>query len=480
MGLTFFVLEQGGNCMGKTFFITLFLTSFLSLTIPGAYVYADDIAELKMLIKELKDEISDMQTRHEAELNVLREGIREIREVRGILGVKESETEELRRLAGELAAKEDKKEEFNETIFKDAGLALQKLNPEISVTGDIVNTYTVDADTDRFESDFRTLGIHFESYLDPYTRFKAAIPVTTSAAVIGEAYLTRYGIVKDVNFSMGKFRQQFGVVNRWHKHGLDQVDFPLALRQIFGDGGLNQTGISFDWAMPPLFSSSQEFLIQITNGENDRVFSGNSISVPSVLAHYKNYKDLSKDTYLEIGFTGLLGWNEEWDVNSGGTTVTEKDYRHAACFGADLTVLWEPTENMRYRNLEWRNEFYWLNKRIMAPDDSGGDIINAWGVYSYLQAKISRTLDIGLRGDFYMPDDKNYADISGLSLAPLAYVEKDPYQWQISPYITWWQSPFVKFRLEYDHLDGRNLAQPEDKIMLQAVFAVGPHKHERY
>ena len=464
-------------------FIPIIFAFTLFIVVPCAMSQeqnSDEIAELKQLVKDLKKDIDEMQKNHKREVNALREEIRGVRESRGIVAKGESEAEMLRRLAKDAVAKEEKKEEYEDIVFKHAGLALQKLNPEISITGDIVNAYTVDDDTDRFDFNFRNLGIHFESYLDPYTRFKAAVPVTTSSATIGEAYFTRYGILKDVNFTMGKFRQQFGVVNRWHKHALDQVDFPYALRQIFGDGGLNQTGISFDWAMPPAFGSSQELILQVTNGENSRVFSGNTISIPSMLAHYKNYRDLSKDTYLELGLTGLLGWNRDWDVSSGGTTVTKKDYQPAACFGADLTVLWEPTEQMRYRNLEWRNELYWLNKGILAPDNSGRDTLNAWGAYSYLQAKKSRTLDIGIRGDFYMPDDKNYANVSGLSLAPLAYVENDAYQWQISPYITWWQSPFVKFRVEYNHLDGENFAEPEDKIMLQVVFAVGPHKHERY
>ena len=464
-------------------FMSVIFTFTFFIVIPCAMSQeqsSDEIAELKELIKGLKDQMDEMQKNHKREVDALREEVRQIRDSRGIVAKEESEAEMLRRLARDAVTKEDEKEEYEDTVFKHAGLALQKLNPEISITGDIVNTYTVDADTDRFDFNFRNLGIHFESYLDPYTRFKAAVPVTTSSATIGEAYLTRYGILKDVNFTMGKFRQQFGVVNRWHKHALDQVDFPLALRQIFGNGGLNQSGISLDWAMPSVFGSSQEFILQVTNGENSRVFSGNTIGTPSMLTHYKNYRDLSKDTYLEWGLTGLLGWNRDWDVSSGGTTVTKKDSRHAACFGADLTVLWEPTEQMRYRNLEWRSELYWLNKGILAPDDSGSDTLNSWGAYSYLQAKVSRTLDIGIRGDFYMPDDKDYANVSGLSLAPLAYVEEDAYQWQVSPYITWWQSPFVKFRLEYNHLDGDGLAEPEDKIMLQAVFAVGPHKHERY
>jgi len=467
--------------------ILMFMFVIFTFTFFAATPYSmsqdqnsDEITELKTLVNDLKNEIDEMRKSYKREVNALKKEIREIRNTQGIATKKESEPEMLRRLAKNAVGKEKKKEKYEDTVFKHAGLALQKLNPEISVTGDVVNAYTVDADTDRYDFNFRNLGVHFESYLDPYTRFKAAVPVTTSSATIGEAYLTRYGVLKDVNFTMGKFRQQFGVVNRWHKHALDQVDFPLALRQIFGDGGLNQTGISFDWAMPPVFGSSQELVLQATNGKNSRVFSGNTIGVPSMLTHYKNYRDLSKDTYIECGLTGLLGWNRDWDVSSGGTIVTREDYQHAACFGADLTMLWEPTEQMRYRNLEWRNELYWLNKGILAPDNSGSDTLNSWGAYSYLQAKVSRTLDIGIRGDFYLPDDKDYANVSGLSLAPLAYVEEDTHQWQISPYITWWQSPFVKFRLEYNHLDGRNFAEPEDKIMLQAVFAVGPHKHERY
>ncbi len=289
----------------------------------------------------------------------------------------ETEAELLRRLAETEAAKEEEhKEEAEEVVFKHGGLALQALNPEISVTGDIVNTYAVGEQTDRFDADFRNLGIHFESYVDPYTRFKAAVPVTTSFAKIGEAYFTRYGVIKDVNLTFGKFRQQFGVVNRWHKHALDQVDFPLALRQIFGSGGLNQTGLSLQWAMPPLGNSSQELVVQITEGENDRLFSGNALGVPSFLVHYKNYRDLSKDTYLEFGLSALVGWNREWDVHSDDMTITEEDDKYAAVYGVDFTLLWEPTQYMRYRNLEWRSEVYCLNKSILSPDGSGADTLN--------------------------------------------------------------------------------------------------------
>jgi hypothetical protein len=387
----------------------------------------------------------------------------------------EDELERLRQMAEREAEKEEgHAEEGRETEFKALGLNLQQLNPEISVTGDIFCRYTHQEGTrERANFLFRTLGIHVESYLDPYTKLKAAVPVNAAGAAIGEAYMTRFSLLKGLSITAGKFRQQLGVVNRWHKHGLDQVDFPLALKEIFGPGGLNQTGVSVDWSMPPLLGSSQELTVQVTNGENARLFGGNTLSTPSVLAHFKSYRDLSKDTYLELGLTGLLGWNDEWAVG----TDTLHDSLSTRVFGCDLSLLWEPTEKMRYRNVEWRSELYFLNRDIHAPDDGDRDTINSWGFYSYLQSKVTRTLIVGLRFDLYKPDHKTYATAG---LAPLAYADEDDHRWQVGPYLTWFQSPFVHLRLEHDHAEGHGMRKREDVVYLQAIFAAGPHKHERY
>jgi hypothetical protein len=440
-----------------------------------------ELAELKQQILELKRQMDEMKSKHENEIKALQEEIDKLRPVEPV--TEEIKTEEeadyLRKLAQEIAGEEEEEKTPEETVFKFGGLSLQQLNPEISVTGDFL--FSSQQDTTSHKSsdfDFRTLGVHVESWLDPYSRFKAAIPVTESETKLGEGYVTLYDIADDLNLTLGKFRQQFGVVNRWHKHGLDQVDFPLALGQIFGNEGLNQSGLSLDWMMPPADDASQQLTFQVTDGSNSRLFGDNARNRPSLLAHYKNYRDLSKDTYLEWGLTGLLGWNDEWDMQSG---TKQNESEITSVLGADLAVLWEPTEKMRYRNIEWRSEAYWLNKDILAPDGSGSDTINAWGLYSYLQTKISRTIDIGIRGDFYVPDTKSYASLPGsLSLSPLAVTSDNPYLWKISPYLTWWQSPFVKFRVEYDYSNGKGIENPEHVIWLQAVFAAGPHKHERY
>ena len=201
---------------------------------------AGSIEQLNAKILELQQQIMEMRKRHEAEIKALEAQIKELADASIKRRAKE-EIESLRELAKAEAAKEAVPEEKpEETVFKSASLGLQALNPEISVTGDFLFSSRQDTTSDKSSDfEFRTLGVHVESWLDPYTRFKAAIPVTESETKLGEGYITLYDVADDLNLTLGKFRQQFGVVNRWHKHGLDQVDFPLALRQIFGNGGLN-------------------------------------------------------------------------------------------------------------------------------------------------------------------------------------------------------------------------------------------------
>ena len=128
--------------------------------------------------------------------------------------------------------------------------------------------------------------------------------------------------------------------------------------------------------MEPAGDVSQQLTFQVTDGSNDRLFGENTHNRPSLLAHYKNYRDLSKDTYLEYGLSGLVGWNDEWTVSG----AAQDSRKMTTVVGADLSVLWEPTDQMRYRNVEWRSEAYLLDKKLLAPDGSGNDNINAWGL----------------------------------------------------------------------------------------------------
>jgi len=468
--------------------LVILLISFAFSSVGHAATSASAEEELATLKQELRDvlqQLSEMRRQHAAEIEALNEKVARLARARPsgappAEGPVETDDLEALRAAAEAEAEKEVPAEkpAEETIFKSGNLGLQALNPEISVTGDLLGTYrTGDDVTDGWDWRFRTLDMHLESYLDPYSRMKAAIEFHPDGAELGEAYFTRFGVLENLNLTLGKFRQQFGVVNRWHKHALDWFDFPLPLRYVFGEGGLTQTGASVDWS-GPLGPVDQELVVQFTDGENQRIFGENSKNRPSVLAHYRLYQDLSPSTYVELGATGLFGWNDSWPIQ-GGSSVD--DVLGARVYGADLTLAWEPTSQMRYRNLEWRSEFYIVDKKIQAPDGSGSAMLRPWGAYSSLQAKVSRTVDLGVRLDFYQPEVKSYANLSdALSLFPLAVTDDDAERYRLGFFATWWQSPFARFRLGYAHENGGGMGAREDMVTLQLVFAAGPHKHERY
>jgi hypothetical protein len=461
--------------------LALIASILIPLAFPGICSAANEtstqeaLRQLQQEFGKVLQQLSDMKRQHAVEIEALNQRILQLASARGPSQRPADDLEALR-LAAQAEAQKDTTL-LEEVAFKSGNIGLQALNPEISITGDLLGFYRAGDDVIHTDWFFRGLSAHFESYLDPYSRFKAAVHFGSGGAELEEAYFTRYGVLGNANVTLGKFRQQFGVVNRWHKHALDWFDHPLALLHIFGEEGVHGTGASFDWS-GSIGEASQELVLQLTDGENDRIFGDNNAkNRPSILAHYKLNRELSPSTYVELGATGLIGWNDTWSTTGADINETVS----SQVYGLDFTLAWEPTAQMRYRNLEWRSEFYIADKGIQAPDGSGKDRLHPWGLYSSLQTKVSRTVTLGTRFDYYRPEIKEYAALTDdLSLSPLAVTDNDAKRYQVGVMATWFQSPWVKFKLGYAYEGGTGLGEDQRIATFQAVFAAGPHKHERY
>ena len=374
--------------------------------------------------------------------------------------VEQSELQKLISEAEKVSTEKKATKKFK--VFKSGQRSQQAINPEISVTGDqyfqyVANkrNYREDARTGGY---FRTLGLHIQSNLDPYSFAKVALEFSPEGFGFGEAYMTWADFLPKISLTVGKFRQQFGVVNRWHVHSLDQFDFPLPLTTILGEEGLNQIGLSFDWLMPSVTADANELTVQFTNGQNEHLFSGNMFLFPTALVHLKNYYDLNRNTYLEFGLTGMLGMNNLKGYSNGKDVYEPTRWTKLA--GADLTLSWEPVNQALYEGFTWRSEFYYADKEL--PADAH---IKAFGAYTYFEYKLSEQWQAGIRFDYTQPFEQ---------------FNSGKYLYQFVPYVTWWQSHWVKLRLQYNYLDGNSIAGEQNTIRLQLVWAAGPHKHERY
>ena len=123
---------------------------------------------------------------------------------------------------------------------------------------------------------------------------------------------------------------------------------------------------------------------------------------------------------------------------------------------ARISNAWRPAR-AKYRELTWRSEVL-LSQR----DGPDGRRHDAWGGYSYLEGLVARNLYLGLRYD-------DVADPLEPNLRRRGFV----------PYLSWWQSEYVRLRAEYQRLETQ-AGEDENRFVLQLTWAAGPHKHETY
>src|SRR5213080_2539348 len=115
--------------------------------------------------------------------------------------------------------------------------------------------------------DPREFEVGFQSPLDPYSSTKIFLSFENGNVSIEEGYAYWTGLPGHIRFDIGKFRQQFGEVNRWHLHALPETEYPLALRTYLGDDGLAGAGISLYRAFGGL--GTHEVTAQVTRSETD-------------------------------------------------------------------------------------------------------------------------------------------------------------------------------------------------------------------
>src|SRR5881409_709441 len=194
-----------------------------------------------------------------------------------------------------------------------------QLNPEISVTGD-VRAYAQHPGVQRDNFDPREFEVGFQSPLDPYSSTKIFVSFENGDVSIEEGYAYWTGLPGRIRFDIGRFRQQFGELNRWHLHALPETEYPLALTTYLGGDGLAGTGISLYRAFGGL--GTHELTAQVTRSGSDELFGGGRR--PTYLLHLLNFWQLTRSAYMQIGATGLYGTNPDSSLR---TRVGGLDFR---------------------------------------------------------------------------------------------------------------------------------------------------------
>jgi hypothetical protein len=315
------------------------------------------------------------------------------------------------------------------------------LNPEISVTGD-VRLVARDESPQQDNAIPREFEFSFQSALDPFTKTKIFVSLEDEEVEIEEGYFYWPGLPGHLRLDLGKYRQQVGDLNRWHLHALPETEYPLVYQRFLGEHGLEGVGVSVYSALPvSLAGGTHEVWLQGTTSESEPLYAGGR--QPTLLGRVQNFWQLTRSSYGQIGFTATGGNNSEADLRS-------------RLLGLDLRFTYRPPEAATRREITFRAEGYRLHST------EAGVSTNRYGTFLDLQARASRRWVFGLRYDW--------------AEAPRGLQDTE---WRITPNITWWQSEFVYLRLEGEHRDS-DLEGSQNLLTLQAVWAMGPHKHETY
>jgi hypothetical protein len=336
---------------------------------------------------------------------------------------------------------------------------LSILNPEISATGDVVGSFLApNGDDTGIRATPREFEFSFQSALDPYTRTKIFASYEEELEIAGidleepgtagghggfsieEAYLYWVGLPGNLGLKAGKFRQEIGLFNRWHTHALYEIDRPLAAVAFLGDDGLIQTGLSLTTPSLAIGPATQSLVLEATQGTNDALFAGGTDL--SALGRFQSFWDLGAASYFQVGATGVTGRNDAEDLDT-------------RLLGLDFFFRWAPANASMYRGVELRSAWYFATQEIAGARQTGH------GGYGQVNARLNRRLVLGTRVD--------YLDGYG----------SDPRIVQVVPSLSWWQSEWVRLRLQYNFVKPA-AADPSHTVLLQVVWAMGPHKHESY
>ena len=322
-------------------------------------------------------------------------------------------------------------------------------NPNLSVIGDFGSAYH-SLTPRHFDFSFNESEITLQSTVDPYAKadffLSFAKDPTTGRfeATIEEAYLTTLDLPEHLQLKAGKFRMALGRLNPVHPHALPFIDMPNVYVNFFGDEGLNDEGFSLSWLVPNPFDFYQELTLEVTEGPSGNPsFTRSGTDKYLYLAHLKNFFDLTDNSTLELGLTGIVGPN---------------GLAYSSTVGAlDITYKWKPLQFNTYRSLVWQTEAF-LSSAQYTPTDK----INSWGMYSFITYQIAQRFFLTGRFDY-----SNFPYSS--SLVERAY----------SASLGWYATEFQKIELEAKTTTS-NFQQQFQQAMLRWIFVIGSHGAHAY
>jgi hypothetical protein len=364
--------------------------------------------------------------------------------------------------------REQLKQEVREEVLRDIQPQLSaanttfpsQFNPAIGLAIDNIFAYR-QHEGNNFE--FRSAELGLSASVDPFVRGYAFFNGTSDGFEVEEAAIVTTSLPFNLAVKGGRFFADFGRLAKFHDHDLPFVNRPVSVERFVG-GESQADGFEVSYLLPI------EHYVTLTAGiynkigaENDRV----SNEVP---------RDLGEFTYLGRVAT-FISLSDAHSIDLGVSyaytpQVAIEEKAHRQLVGLDLTYRYVPLSQAAYRGLVWGTEVFFNRENRPVggfptdptiPSPVVFERNNAWGLYTYLEARLSRRFYTGFLFDYAQALDADVGDTK-------AY----------SPYLTFWPSDFQRLRLQYTYRDQPGIPQVPayaNQVFLQWTIVLGSHAH---
>jgi hypothetical protein len=343
-------------------------------------------------------------------------------------------------------------------------------NPDIAVITDFVGTYSSNRqnealnrfDVREVEVDLRA-AVHpsadgvvvlaFERDVEnpPFPESEGEFEGVNSAVGVEEAYLFLHDFgVPNLTAKLGRYHVRFGRQNVLHLHDLPTADVPLVNQAFLAPEALIDSGLSLSYVIPPRFVGNQyiEVIAEVLTGEGGGSESPTlrgdiDVDSPALNTHILWNRNIAPNWNLELGASWLRA------------TASADNAQDVNLYGGDLTLIrTDPTGG--FFNQLFQAEAIYGNT---TGDDGSGQ--NAFGFYVLGQQQLNRELYAGIRFDYTQNPNDDDLEV-----------------WAVSPYVSYYWSEYLRFRVEYQHKDGD--VPSEDNVFFQATWIFGAHPPHPY
>jgi hypothetical protein len=351
----------------------------------------------------------------------------------------------------------------------------QRLLPDISVVGDFVGDLSPEGSTQEGggRATVREIEIAAQAAVDPYFRGDVFLGISDLEGIsIEQAYLTTTSLPAGLEARLGRFLMPFGKLNTTHRHDLHTIEYPWVIQTFLSPDGLKGTGVYGSKVFAP-FGFYQELQVTAVDHLGERredLVTAEPVNKRlgglGYSARLRNYVDLSQAANFELSFSAMTGKVAQ-PVDGGASNPENAVAERQTTVGADLTYRWRPLQQGLYRSLIVQAE---VMRQLNA--DPGATVTLSdgttaiylgprrgfTGAYGFARYQISQRTFLGARYDWLQHPGYN-GDV--LQAA--------------SGYLEFFPSEFSKLSAGYE----RYMPPAGDavnRILLQATFALGPHK----